>query len=264
MAMTDEAHAKSETRRRRTEDERLLSGPERAAFTETDTWRVFRIMGEFVEGFEELAELGPAVTLFGSARISPGDPMYDAAVEVGRLLGEAGFTVITGGGPGAMEAGNRGAREAGAPSVGLNIELPFEQHVNPYVDVEVDFSYFFVRKVMLVKYSRAFVIFPGGFGTIDELFEALTLIQTGKIRNFPIVLFGSSYWQGLLDWLRATMAAEGKVSDADLGLLELTDSPEEVLRSILDSGQRPHDATGFEEEAREATRKALGGPPPPR
>src|SRR4028119_1992973 len=150
--------------------------------------------------------------------------MYEAAVDVGRLLGEAGFTVITGGGPGAMEAGNRGAREAGAPSVGLNIELPFEQHVNPYVDVEVDFRYFFVRKVMLVKYSRAFVIFPGGFGTIDELFEALTLIQTGKIRDFPIVLFGSSYWKGLLGWLRDTMAAEGKASEADLGLLSLTDS----------------------------------------
>jgi uncharacterized protein (TIGR00730 family) len=263
MAMTDEAHAKSETRRRRTEDERLLSGPERAAFMETDTWRVLRIMGEFVEGFEELAELGPAVTLFGSARIRPGAPMYDAAVEVGRLLGEAGFTVITGGGPGTMEAGNRGAREAGAPSVGLNIELPFEQHVNPYVDVEVDFTYFFVRKVMLVKYSRAFVIFPGGFGTIDELFEALTLIQTGKIRDFPIVLFGSSYWQGLIDWLRGMMAAEGKVSDADLGLLDLTDSPEEVLRIILDSGQKPRGA-GYEEEAREGTRRALGGPPPPR
>jgi len=264
MAMTDEAYRKSETRRRRTEDERLLSGPERAAFTETDTWRVLRIMGEFVEGFEELAELGPAVTLFGSARIRPGDPMYDAAVEVGRLLGEAGFTVITGGGPGAMEAGNRGAREAGAPSVGLNIELPFEQHVNPYVDVEVDFRYFFVRKVMLVKYSRAFVIFPGGFGTIDELFEALTLIQTGKIRDFPIVLYGSSYWRGLLDWLRDTMAAEGKVSDADLGLLDLTDSPEEVLRIVLNSGQKPRGGAGYEEGAREATREALGGPPVPR
>ena len=264
MAVTDEAYANPETRRRRTEDERLLSGPERAAFTETDTWRVLRIMGEFVEGFEELAELGPAVTLFGSARIRFGDPMYDAAVEVGRLLGEAGFTVITGGGPGAMEAGNRGARKAGAPSVGLNIELPFEQHVNPYVDVEVDFRYFFVRKVMLVKYSRAFVIFPGGFGTIDELFEALTLIQTGKIRDFPIVLFGSSYWQGLLDWLRDTMAAEGKVSDADLGLLELTDSPEEVLRIVLDSGQKPRGVAGYEEGAREATRRALGGSPPSR
>jgi len=264
MAVTDEAYANPETRRWRTEDERLLSGPERAAFTETDTWRVLRIMGEFVEGFEELAELGPAVTLFGSARIRSGDPMYDAAVEVGRLLGEAGFTVITGGGPGAMEAGNRGAREAGAPSVGLNIELPFEQHVNPYVDVEVDFRYFFVRKVMLVKYSRAFVIFPGGFGTIDELFEALTLIQTGKIRDFPIVLFGSSYWQGLLDWLRDTMAAEGKVSDADLGLLELTDSPEEVLRIVLDSGQKPRGVAGYEEGAREATRRALGGSPPSR
>ncbi|MDP9480935.1 MAG: TIGR00730 family Rossman fold protein [Actinomycetota bacterium] len=250
-------------RRRRTEDERLLSGPERAAFTGTDTWRVLRIMGEFVEGFEELAELGPAVTLFGSARMRPGDAMYEAAVEMGRLLGGSGFTVITGGGPGAMEAGNRGAREAGAPSVGLNIELPFEQHVNPYVDVEVDFRYFFVRKTMLVKYSQAFVIFPGGFGTMDELFEALTLIQTGKIRNFPIVLFGSSYWKGLLDWLRDTMAAEGKVSEADLGLLCLTDSPEEVLRIILDSTRDGRGGVRYEQEAREATRRALGGPPPP-
>ncbi|MDQ4127828.1 MAG: TIGR00730 family Rossman fold protein [Actinomycetota bacterium] len=255
--MTDQGHAKSGARRR-TEDERLLSGPDRAAFTGTDTWRVLRIMGEFVEGFEELAELGPAVTLFGSARMRPGDPMYQAAVEVGRLLGGSGFTVITGGGPGAMEAGNRGAREAGAPSVGLNIELPFEQHVNPYVDVEVDFRYFFVRKTMLVKYSQAFVIFPGGFGTMDELFEALTLIQTGKIRNFPIVLFGSSYWKGLLDWMRGTMAAEGKVSDADLGLLDLTDSPEEVLRIILDSNQDRRGGVSYEQEAREATRRALG------
>lgn len=261
MAMTDEGHEKSGARRR-TEDERLLSAPDRAAFTGADTWRVLRIMGEFVEGFEELADLGPAVTIFGSARMRPGGPMYEAAVEVGRLLGESGFTVITGGGPGAMEAGNKGAREAGAPSVGLNIELPFEQHVNPYVDVEVDFRYFFVRKTMLVKYSQAFVIFPGGFGTMDELFEALTLIQTGKVRDFPVVLFGTGYWKGLLDWLRHTMAAEGKIADADLGLIDLTDSPEEVLRIVLDSA-REHRGGGYEEGAREATREALGRPRPP-
>ena len=243
----------------RTEDERLLAGPtEKVAFRETDTWRVLRIMGEFVAGFEDLAELGPAVTLFGSARLPESDPMYAAAVEMGRLLGEAGFTVITGGGPGTMEAGNRGAHEAGARSVGLNIELPFEQHVNPYVDVEVNFRYFFIRKVMLVKYSRAFVIFPGGFGTMDELFEALTLIQTGKVRDFPIVLFGAAYWRGLLDWLRGTMAAEGKVSEADVDLITVTDSPIEARDIILASTGDPSATAGYEEQAREATRRALG------
>ena len=241
-------------RARRTEDERLLQ----AAFTQTDPWRVLRIMGEFVEGFEELAELGPAVTIFGSARVGPEDPAYGKAVEVGRLLGEAGFTVITGGGPGIMEAGNRGAREVGAASVGLNIELPFEQHVNPYVDISVDFRYFFVRKMMLVKYSEAFIIFPGGFGTLDELFEALTLIQTGKVRNFPVVLFGSEYWRGLLDWLRGPMLSEGKISPADLDLLVLTDSPAEVRDRILASAEVGRQETGHEEKAREATREALG------
>lgn len=260
MGMMDEERGRSgHVRRRRTEDERLLSVPEREARRESTSWRVLRIMGEFVEGFDQLAELGPAVTLFGSARISPGDPMYSAAVEVGRLLGEAGFTIITGGGPGAMEAGNRGAREAGAPSVGLNIELPFESHVNPYVDVEIDFRYFFVRKVMLVKYSRAFVIFPGGFGTMDELFEALTLIQTGKIRDFPVVLFGSDYWRGLIEWLRANMVADGKATEADLGLIALTDSPEAVLEIIMSSAREQQERVDYEEEAREATRKALGG-----
>ena len=245
--------------RARTADERLLlAPPEGTPFTRTDTWRVLRIMGEFVDGFDELAELGRAVTLFGSARVGREDPTYAAAVEVGRLLGEAGFAVVTGGGPGLMEAGNRGAREAGAPSVGLAIELPFEQAVNRYVDVEVEFRYFFVRKVMLVKYSQAFVIFPGGFGTMDELFEALTLIQTGKVRNFPVVLFGSDYWGGLLDWLRSTMAAEGKISDADLGLLAVTDSPAEVRDLILACAKEQNWSAEREEEARKETRKALG------
>ena len=185
---------------------------------------------------------------------------YATAVEVGRLLGEAGFTIITGGGPGIMEAGNRGAREAGATSVGLNIELPFEQHANPYVDVEVDFRYFFVRKTMLVKYSQAFVIFPGGFGTMDELFEALTLIQTGKIRDFPIVLFGSDYWGGLLEWVRNAMISEGKASEADLGLISVTDSPAEARDLILASAREHPKSAGYEEQAREATRKALGRP----
>jgi uncharacterized protein (TIGR00730 family) len=243
---------------RTTEDERLLATPEdRAAFKETDTWRVLRIMGEFVGGFEALAEMGPAVTLFGSARAGEDDPMYRSSVEVGRLLGEAGFGVITGGGPGIMEAGKRGAREAGAESVGLNIELPFEQHVNPYVDVSVDFRYFFVRKTMLVKYAQAFVIFPGGFGTMDELFEALTLIQTGKVRNFPVVLFGSEYWRGLLDWLRGSVITGGKASEADLSLMSVTDSPVEA-RDLILASVRDHHPAGHEEEARKATREILG------
>ncbi len=184
---------------RPTQDEQLFVAPDDAseAFTQTDTWRVFRIMGEFVAGFDSLAGLGPAVTIFGSARIRPDHPQYQQAVETARLLGEAGFSIITGGGPGIMQAGNEGAKAAGASSVGLNIELPFEQHLNPFIDLSVDFHYFFVRKTMLVKYAKAFVIFPGGFGTLDELFEAITLIQTGKISNFPVVLFDSSYWQGL-------------------------------------------------------------------
>ncbi len=248
--------------RRKTQDERLLSGPaERAAFRETDTWRVLRIMGEFVEGFEELAGLGPAVTIFGSARVARDDEAYATAVEVGRLLGEAGFAIITGGGPGIMEAGNRGAREAGATSVGLNIELPFEQHVNPYVDVDVDFRYFFIRKTMLVKYAQAFVIFPGGFGTMDELFEALTLIQTGKIRDFPIILFGSEYWGGLLDWVRSAMISGGKASEADLGLISLTDSPTEARDLILAATKHEYGGAGYERRAREETREVLGKNP---
>ena len=213
-----------------TEDEKLLTSPsaDPAHFTQTDTWRVFRIMGEFVDGFEMLAELGPAVTIFGSARTKPGEREYETAVSVAKLLGEAGYTIITGGGPGIMEAGNKGAREADAFSVGLNIELPFEQHLNPYVDLSLDFRYFFARKTMLVKYAQAFVIFPGGFGTMDELFEALTLIQTGKVQNFPVVLFDSAYWQGLIDWLRNTMLTNGKISPADLDLFLLTDDPAEV------------------------------------
>ncbi len=198
-----------------------------------ESWRVFRIMGEFVEGFDELSRLGPAVTIFGSARTPPEHPMYQQCVETARLLGEAGFTVITGGGPGMMQAANQGARLAGACSVGLNIELPFEQDVNDYADVKIHFRYFFVRKTMFVKYAQAFVIFPGGFGTLDELFESLTLIQTGKIKNFPLVLFGSAYWQGLLDWIRDTMLGWGNISPGDLHLLRVTDDPREVVEHIL-------------------------------
>jgi uncharacterized protein (TIGR00730 family) len=196
-------------------------------------------MGEFVEGFDTLANVGRAVTIFGSARVKPDDPQYRDAETTARLLGDAGFSVITGGGPGIMEAANRGARAGGAKSIGCNIELPFEQGVNAYVDVAINFRYFFVRKTMFVKYAEAFVIFPGGFGTMDELFEALTLIQTGKVRDFPVILFGSAYWQGLLDWLRATMLAEGKISAADLDLMVVTDSPEEAVRVIRERCSGP-------------------------
>ncbi|HSR42093.1 MAG TPA: TIGR00730 family Rossman fold protein [Longimicrobiales bacterium] len=198
-----------------------------------DAWRIFRIMGEFVEGFEEMTGHGPCVSVFGSARMKRDDPMYEACTETARRLGDAGFGIITGGGPGVMEAANRGAREAGVPSIGCNIELPFEQGTNPFVDVAIDFRYFFVRKTMFVKYAEAFVIFPGGFGTMDELFESLTLIQTGKVRNFPVVLFGSAYWRGLMEWLEGTMAPGGKIAPRDLELLCLTDSPEEAVEHVV-------------------------------
>ncbi len=217
---------------RETEDERMLKGVQELE-TLKDSWRVFRIMGEFVEGFEEMGEIGTAVSIFGSARTNPKDPMYQACLETARLLGEAGFTIITGGGPGMMEAANRGARLAGATSVGCNIELPFEQSDNGYLDVSIDFRYFFVRKMMFVKYASAFVIFPGGFGTMDELFEALTLIQTHKVRDFPVVLFGSEYWKGLLEWIEGTMSREGKIAADDMKLMYLTDDPAEACEHIV-------------------------------
>jgi len=218
-----------------TQDEQLLESPRPDEFTRTDTWRVFRIMGEFVQGFEELATITRGVAIFGSARTPPDDPEYKAAQETAALLAHAGFAVITGGGPGVMEAANRGAFEAGGMSVGCNIELPFEQKANPYQTKSLTFKYFFVRKMMFVKYSQAFVIFPGGFGTLDELFEALTLIQTHKIRDFPVVMFGSRYWKGLLDWVRDVALQEGKIAEHDLHLLHLTDSPSEVVQIIVDS-----------------------------
>jgi uncharacterized protein (TIGR00730 family) len=218
-----------------TQDEQLLESPRQDEFTHTDTWRVFRIMGEFVEGFDELATLTRAVSIFGSARSRPEDPEYEKAQETAALLTEEGFAVITGGGPGIMEAANRGAYEAGGLSVGCNIELPFEQRPNAYQTRSLKFKYFFVRKMMFVKYSLGFVIFPGGFGTLDELFEALTLIQTHKIRNFPVVLFGSIYWNGLLTWIREFAMKEGKVSEQDLNLVHLTDSPAEVVQIVLES-----------------------------
>src|SRR2546422_4104969 len=192
-------------------------------------------MGEFVQGFEDLAHLTNGVAIFGSARTPPDDPEYKAAQETGALLARAGCTVITGGGPGIMEAANRGAFEAGGASVGCNIELPHEQSSNPYLTLSLKFKYFFVRKTMFVKYSNAFIIFPGGFGTLDELFEALTLIQTHKIHNFPVVLYDTEYWQEMLDWLKGPMLAEGKIVEEDFGRLHLTDSPSEIVQIIVNS-----------------------------
>ncbi|HWS87473.1 MAG TPA: TIGR00730 family Rossman fold protein [Pyrinomonadaceae bacterium] len=215
-----------------TQDERLLETPRHDEFTSTDTWRVFRIMGEFVEGFDELATVTRGVAVFGSAR-TPGDnPYYAAARETAALLARAGYTVITGGGPGIMEAANRGAFEASGASIGCNIELPFEQSPNPYQTRSLTFRYFFVRKMMFVKYSNAFVIFPGGFGTMDELFEALTLIQTRKIKNFPVILYGSDFWAGMLEWLENVILKNMYISAEDRGLLHLTDSPAEVVEII--------------------------------
>jgi uncharacterized protein (TIGR00730 family) len=219
---------------RATEDEKLLGGRavERPAFLETDTWRALRILSEFVEGFEALAGVGPAVAVFGSARAADGDATYDLARRVGAELARAGFAVITGGGPGAMEAANRGAFESGGLSIGCNVELPHEQHANPYVDLSVEFHYFFARKTMFVKYADAFVIMPGGFGTLDELFEALTLIQTGKIRNFPVVLMGHDYWDGLLAWMRDVQLPAGAIAQADLDLIRVTDDPAEAVAIV--------------------------------
>jgi uncharacterized protein (TIGR00730 family) len=215
-----------------TQDERLLETPTADEFLHTDTWRVFRIMGEFVQGFEDLAHIMNGVAVFGSARTPPDDPEYRAAQETGALLARAGYSVVTGGGPGIMEAANRGAFEAGGTSVGCNIELPHEQKSNEYLTLSLKFKYFFVRKMMFVKYSDAFIIFPGGFGTLDELFEALTLIQTHKIHNFPVVLFGSKYWQGMLDWLRGPMLDEGKIVEEDFRRLHVTDSPAEIVEIV--------------------------------
>jgi len=225
---------------------------ERSAIEElshhADPWRVLRILSEFVEGFDALNEVGPAVTVFGSARSHPNDPYYIAGRKLGAALANRGFAVITGGGPGIMEAVNRGCHEAGGLSVGCNIELPHEQSLNKYVDLGVEFRYFFVRKNMFVKYARGFVIFPGGFGTLDELFESLTLAQTGKIEHFPIVLFGTAYWKGLLDWMRAVVLAHGAMSPDDFNLVSLTDDPEEAAematRPLPVEIEEPREQTG--------------------
>jgi uncharacterized protein (TIGR00730 family) len=228
-----EAKAKQSIRWDFTEDEALLRSPEPDdVFKSSDSWRVFRIMGECVNGFDALSTITSGVSIFGSARTPEDNEYYIAAQETGKLLAEAGFEVITGGGPGIMEAANRGAHEAGGVSVGCNIELPFEQEPNPYQTLELTFKYFMIRKTMFIKYSNAYVIFPGGFGTMDEVFEALTLIQTRKIRNFPVVMFGSSYWKGLLSWLTSTMLSEKNINPEDLGLMYLTDSPTDAVDFI--------------------------------
>jgi uncharacterized protein (TIGR00730 family) len=199
-----------------------------------DSWAIFKIMGEFVNGFEKMSVIGPCVSIFGSARVREGHPYYDLAVKIAKRIAEAGYGVITGGGPGIMEAGNKGANLAGGTSVGLNIDLPFEQHDNPYIDSDksLDFDYFFVRKVMFVKYSQGFVVMPGGFGTLDEFFEALTLIQTHKIHTFPIILVGTEFWKGLMDWIKSTLVKEGNISPKDLDLIKLVDTEDEVIEII--------------------------------
>ena len=217
-------------------DANLLTRPTDPSFIHSDPWRALRILGEFVDGFDALARVGPAVSVFGSARLGTGSPYYALALEVGRKLAERGYAVITGGGPGIMEAANRGASEAGGMSVGCTIELPHEQPVNDYVDLAIKFRYFFVRKTMFVKYSEAFIVFPGGFGTMDELFESLTLIQTGKALSFPVVLCGSAHWAGLLRWVQARMLEEGLIGRSDMDLFQLTDSPDEIVELAVGPG----------------------------
>ncbi|MGA8847834.1 MAG: TIGR00730 family Rossman fold protein [Nocardioides sp.] len=221
-----------------TTDQRLLDSRGPSDWVHTDPWRVLRIQAEFVEGFGALAELGPAIGVFGSARTAVDDPFYAQAEKVGRQLSDAGFAVITGGGPGAMEAANKGACEAGGVSVGLGIELPFEAGLNEWVDVGINFRYFFARKTMFVKYSQGFIVLPGGLGTLDEVFEALTLAQTEKITSFPIVLIGIDYWSGLIAWLRDTVLADGKISEEDLDRLVLTDDVDEAVALMLAGGEQ--------------------------
>ncbi len=218
-----------------------------------DPWRVFRIMGEFVDGFDALARIGKAVSIFGSARTPRNDPDYRAATETGRLLAEAGFAVITGAGPGIMEAANKGARLGNGLSIGLNIELPFEQAVNRYIDLSLTFRYFFVRKTMFVRYSEGFVIFPGGYGTMDELFEALTLIQTGKVHNFPLVIYNTRYYDALMGWLKGAMSEEGKISPDDLEIIRTADTPEQAVEIIVEAHEARNGAGNSGGDRRPAT-----------
>ena len=216
-----------------TNDQRLLDSRGPGDWNHTDVWRVMKIQAEFVESFNELAELGPAISIFGSARTKPEDPAYELGEKMGAALAQAGFAVITGGGPGAMEAANKGAAEAGGMSVGLGIELPWEAALNPYVNLGLDFRYFFVRKTVFIKYSQGYVVLPGGVGTLDELFEAMTLVQTHKVTQFPIVLLGVEHWQGLVDWMRATMLADGRIGQSDLDMLTLTDDVDEAVELMV-------------------------------
>jgi uncharacterized protein (TIGR00730 family) len=242
---------------RPTEDTKFLrSRGESFRFQETDTWRTLRIMGEFVEGFDALAEVGPAVSIFGSARVGRRNRYYGAARRLAAELVKQGFAIITGGGPGIMEAANRGAREAGGLSIGANIELPFEQGLNEYVDPGMEFRYFFVRKVMFVKYAEGFVIFPGGFGTLDELFESLTLIQTGKVEHFPVVLYGTDYWEGMMQWIRDKPLYEEKISPEDLHLLTITSDIDEACEAIS-KHHRSREQERKETASQEATKEAI-------
>lgn len=215
-----------------THDQRLLDTGQRTDWLHTDPWRVLRIQAEFVEGFGALAEVGRAISVFGSSRAARGSRWYEMGERLGSALVRRGFAVITGGGPGTMEAANKGAQDAGGTSVGLGIELPFEQGLNPYVHLGINFRYFFARKTMFLKYSEGFVVLPGGFGTLDELFEALTLVQTQKVTRFPIILVGTAYWSGLVDWIRGTLATEAKIGARDHELLHVTDDPADVVEAI--------------------------------
>jgi uncharacterized protein (TIGR00730 family) len=244
--VTDTPYRHLDDKKLPTEDEQLLESPPpqppQQLFLKSDSWRVLRIMGEFVWGFDNLADVVDGVTIFGSARIQPGDPHYEKAVETARLLAQAGIPVITGGGPGVMEAANRGALAGGGLSIGCNIELPFEQGSNAYLTRSLNFKFFFVRKTMFVKYATAFIVFPGGYGTLDELFEALTLIQTGKVKHFPVILFGREYWSGLTAWLTETVAAERKIDPSDLHLFKVTDDPEEAVALVVEArAEKPTD-----------------------
>ncbi len=201
-------------------------------FEKGEAWRLFRIIGEFVEGVEALHDIGPAVSIFGSARTEPDDPTYQTAEETARLFAKSGFSVLSGGGGGIMEAANKGAAEAGGTSVGMNIVLPFEQKSNPYANVQINFNYFFVRKVMFIKYAMAYIVMPGGFGTLDELFEAATLVQTHRIKPLPIIMVGSDYWGGLLDWIKTRMLADKRISPEDLDILQIIDEPEEIVKAV--------------------------------
>jgi uncharacterized protein (TIGR00730 family) len=250
--VTNSPYRTMDDNKRPTEDETLLEGPQprehrdKAQILVSDPWRVLRIMGEFVWGFDNLSDVRDGVSIFGSARTQPEDPHYQAAVETARQLAMAGIPVITGGGPGIMEAANKGAFEAKGLSIGCNIELPFEQGSNAYLSRSLNFKFFFVRKTMFVKYATAFIVFPGGYGTLDELFEALTLIQTGKVKDFPVILFGEEYWSGLVDWLTQRVAGERKIDAKDLKLFRVTDDPAEATRLVIEARSRGSTAAADE------------------